>query len=192
LCPNCSEPISAVLFHTSYAGKVLVPSRISAAAADDGESLKLVKSATEKALARGTRCIVKLKVSGTHLRFETVSDDAAIVALRFKRSIQDIVRVDRVDTTRIALTFTPEAERTDKPDRQTIVFGADPPPPETGHIVQLFEMPSKREAKGLYDALVRALAKSTRWSGSFADLHRLTEDGKHQASAADEAASAQA
>ena len=93
-----------------------------------------------------------------------------MLSLRFKRSIRDVVRVDRVDPTRVVIVFTPETDRSDRPDRVTIVFGQAPNPPEDGHIVQFFTMPTTREAENLYQAVSASLVKSVDWSGSLTDL----------------------
>ena len=54
-----------------------------------------------------------LQVNTTHIRMETLEANEAL-SIRFKRSIRDVIRVDRVDPVRVALTFTPESERTDR------------------------------------------------------------------------------
>jgi hypothetical protein len=115
--------------------------------------------------------VVKIKVNRSHVRFETLSDNE--VSLRFKRSIRDVVRVDKVDSTRVALTFTSESERTDTADR-CVVFSLETPDEEEeeGQIVQFFELPTAGEADGLYKAVALALQKSAEWSGSVSDLTR--------------------
>ena len=86
------------------------------------ESRCLIEAAKEDLLSRErTVCYMKIKVSRTHLRMETVSESD--MHFRFKRAICDVVRVDYVDPTRVAITLTPEEERSDKPDREVIVFG---------------------------------------------------------------------
>ena len=180
------------MFFTTYVGKVLVMEPIEPAevggmlattasiGSDDcGEvndpSLPQIKAAKDTAIARNITCTVKIKVSATHVRMETLEANESL-SIRFKRSIRDIVRVDRIDPVRVALTFTPESERSDRPDKITIVFGKALPPPEEGHIVQFFHMPTEVEAGALYNSVAAGLEKSEAWSGSVSDLTQIGLD----------------
>ena len=60
-----------------------------------------------------------------------------------------------------------------RPDKITVVFGKAPPPPEEGHIVQFFHMPTEIEAAALYNSVAAGLEKSDAWSGSVTDLTQL-------------------
>ena len=90
LCPSCSTPISTTLFFVKYLGRVLVPEELGPTEA----SLPEVVRAKAEVLERPGKHMVKIKVNRGHVRFETLSENP--VTLRFKRSMQDVVRVDKM------------------------------------------------------------------------------------------------
>jgi hypothetical protein len=52
-------------------------------------------------------CTVNMSVSATSVWFESADD---VLTLEFKRSVNEIVRIDRVDETWVIITFTPEVQ----------------------------------------------------------------------------------
>jgi len=168
LCPSCSAPISHSLFHTWYLGKALAEENV------DGteKSLPIIERAERSVVRKGENVNVRLKANKTHVRFETISDEDE-VALRFKRSIKDVVRIDKLDDLKVAVTFTPEDQRSDKPDSVVIVFGEPEEEPDKGFIVHVFALPTAAEAVCLYESLSLQLARSADFSGSVNDLSRV-------------------
>ena len=165
LCHNCSAPISHSLFHTWYLGKALAEETV------DGtdSSLPIIERAKNSVVRKGENVNIRLKANKTHVRFETISDDED-VALRFKRAIKDVVRIDKLDDLKVAVTFTPEDQRSDKPDLLVIVFGEPEEEPDVGFIVHVFALPTAAEAVCVYESLSLQLARSADFSGSVNDL----------------------
>lgn len=62
---------------------------------------------------------------------------AGELAIRFRRAIEDVLRVDLFHPQRLCVTFVPEADRLDLGEAVPVVFGEVAEATDDGHVMQV-------------------------------------------------------
>eukprot|EP00035_Acanthoeca_spectabilis_P023295 m.448724 g.448724 ORF g.448724 m.448724 type:complete len:563 (-) comp19702_c0_seq1:732-2420(-) len=158
VCPNCSAPISLMKFYGRLLGKHMSPRPMT-----PENSETLIREGCTAVVGAKLKCVVNLKINAAHLRFEGVSGDFAI---RFKRAIEDVVRVDLFDNARICVTFVPDEESAEGAEPAPIVFGQVAEASDDGHVLQFFGVADAAEGRHFFDGIVRQLEQSGKWAGT--------------------------